>query len=104
MKKLFLLIFLASCNNFTPVEPQPHYRLYIQSDVWWEGRIGNLKVSGYGDKSYRVERPVCWNIQKKSARGFMRVFGARYDYKFGTDSTWGDLATTYPWDFLNTCF
>ena len=105
MKKiLFASLFLIGCNTFTPTIPEPHYRLYIQSDVWWEGYIGTLKVSGYGDKSFRVSAPVCWNIQKRSSRGFMRVFVAENTYSFGTDDTWSDLATTFPFDFLNHCF
>ena len=83
MYKIFLLplaLFLSGCyisgGYFYP--PVPEYVLKINGSGSWEGTVNNVRVSGTGDRSFPVsKRPLCWDITKNGARGFVTIYVTR---------------------------
>jgi len=108
-----LSLFLVGCLvvDWQPTEPAREYILRIESDASWEGHIGNPPnrrfISGWGDKIFYVDRPLCWDIQMRSQYGYLRAFGTYSSYYPNSGSkfpTWADHSTTRQYSFISGCF
>jgi hypothetical protein len=117
MKKLLLVcvVLLSGCLQLDYLSTEPtfdrEYVVRIESDGSWEGYIGNWPfrqyVSGWGNRSFRTNRPTCWDIQLRSRYAYVRAFGTTSGYYSNSGSrfpTWGDHSTTRQYSFISGCF
>lgn len=81
------LVVLGGCSK--------RYRIEIQSDTCWDGRVDDGQgISGCGNSTYKVVGPMrCVNLTKKSPTGFLRV---RVDGR-----AWSE--TTDPYGSVEAC-
>jgi len=97
-----------SCYPVLLVDPflTSGYIVRIESDTEYTGFIGNRVISDFGDKSYPVNRGECWNIQKRTYGGLLRVFGTVREYYATTAVTfprWDDNASVLPYVTIRGC-
>lgn len=114
MRKLTLVLVLTvtlllSGCEYLLAPPYYHYGrqtyiVRIESDTEWEGYVGDMRVSGFGNRSYQVQNRVCWDIQKIRIQGLLRVFVTYSEYYAGSDyPIWEDRATTASYGTVRGC-
>jgi len=122
MKKLLVLLAVAFFTTgcyLTIADPLGTYDyernaydyvLHVEADsnVSWYGTYGTIegsRVSGYGRRTYQLRRlPACWDLQKTSSNGLLRVYVQRRGYSSYSAPRYNDQATYRAYQISYGCF
>lgn len=112
MKKIFFLIplfLLTACQYpYIMVGPQGYseWVVYVESDTEWSGNVGGQGVSGFGNRSYRVNTlGTCWYVRKTRVNGLLRAYAmpANHSNRNQQVPKVDDKATTSAFGMVSGC-